>query len=110
MQGAGAKRGPAGDRTAVRPGETCVNDQAPVELTVRFHDRYRPDSELIRGRVKLTEITKGVANDVEARRLLVRAGDEVYRIRRIRHRNGQNFLLEDATLPAALFPGLVDET
>ncbi len=87
-----------------------VNDQAPVELTVRFYNLYRPDSVLIRGQVKSTEITKGAANDLEAKRLLVRAGDEVYRIRRIRHRKGRNFLVEDATLPAALVPGLADAT
>ena len=87
-----------------------VNDQAPVELTVRFYNLYRPDSVLIRGQVKSTEITKGAASDLEAERLLLRAGDEVYRIRRIRHRKGRNFLVEDAMLPAELVPGLADAT
>src|SRR5712692_22929 len=87
-----------------------VSDQAPVELTVRFNVFYRPDSDLIRGQVKSTEIGKGAANDLEAKRLLVRVGDEVYRIRRIRHRGGRNFLVEDTTLPAALLPGLTDKT
>ena len=36
-------------------------------------------------------------------------GDGVYRIHRVRHHKGQVFLVEDASLPAALFPGLAEK-
>jgi GntR family transcriptional regulator len=34
------------------------------------------------------------------------ADDTVYRIHRVRHHRGHVFMVEDATLPAVLFPGL----
>ena len=52
---------------------------------------------------------QGVANELECTRLQLRADESVYRIHRTRDREGRIFLVEDVTLPAALFPGLADK-
>ena len=50
-----------------------------------------------------------MANERECTRLRLLPDERVYRIRRIRDRWGRAFLVEDVTLPAALFPALADK-
>jgi GntR family transcriptional regulator len=85
---------------------TFVNDQSSDELAARFSNIRGPDGQRMCGEVKSVEITEGVATDTECVRLRLRAGDRVYRIHRVRHNKGQIFLVEDVSLPAALFPDL----
>jgi GntR family transcriptional regulator len=85
---------------------TFVNDQASDELAARFNNLRAPDGSRVCGDVKSANITEGKATELECNRLGLRAGDDVYRIHRVRHHNGQVYLVEDASLPAALFPGL----
>jgi GntR family transcriptional regulator len=85
---------------------TFVRDPCSHELAQRFIRLYRPDGTPICGQIKSTEITRGAANAMERDRLRLGAADEVYRIRRVRHCDGTPFSVEDATLPADLFPGL----
>ena len=85
---------------------TFVSDQASNEQAARFRNFRGPDGERISGRVASVEITEGAVNEREYRRLRLSAGDAVYRIRRVRSHGSQNFLVEDATVPAALFPRL----
>jgi GntR family transcriptional regulator len=47
---------------------------------------------------------------MECARLSLSAEDKVYRIRRIRFANELPFLLEQASLPSSLFPGLEEKT
>ena len=61
------------------------------------------------GQAQFAEITEGVANELECTRLQLLADERVYRIHRLRDREGRIFLVEDVTLPAALFPGLADK-
>jgi GntR family transcriptional regulator len=87
---------------------TFVNDQASAELTARFSNFRGPDGEPVDGRVTSMEIEEGAVSDEERRRLRLAAADPVYRIRRVHVHRGQTFMVEDATVPAALFPGLAD--
>ena len=64
---------------------------------------------VIPGHAKSAEINQGTANELECTRLRLRADETVYRIHRTRDHGGQIFLVEDITLPAALFPGLAEK-
>jgi len=93
-----------------QPGRgTFVNDQAAHEFADRFSRLRAPDGEPVCAHAKSVEIAKGAATDLECTRLRLHADETVYRIRRVREHRGQVFLIEDATLPAALFPGLADK-
>ncbi len=56
--------------------------------------------------VKTTQITDGVASETERERLRLESGDAVYRIRRIGFIGARAMMVEHASLPAILFPGL----
>src|SRR5437870_2469099 len=88
---------------------TYVNDQASDEFAARFSNLRAPDGSRVCGEVKSAEITEGTANELECERLRLQGGDDVYRIHRIRHHKGQVYLVENASLPAALFAGLAQK-
>jgi GntR family transcriptional regulator len=88
---------------------TFVNDQASDELACRFIRLRTPDGESCCGEVKSRVVSKGAASELECTRLQLRAGDSVYRIRRVRHHGGRPFLVAAVTLPAALFPRLAEK-
>jgi GntR family transcriptional regulator len=85
---------------------TFVNDQSSAELALRFSRFRGPDGDPLDGRAAALEISEGIASDQERPRLQLIATDPVYRIRRVHVRNGQPFMVEEATVPGALFPGL----
>ena len=85
---------------------TFVNDQTSDELAARFTNLRMPDGSRVCGQVKYLDISEGRANEAECKRLRLRPEDHVYRISRVRAVGGQNYLVEDVSLPAALFPGL----
>jgi GntR family transcriptional regulator len=87
---------------------TFVSDQASHEVEARFGNLRYPDGELILGEVKSATIAHGPASEIECARLRLRAGDPVYRIKRVRHQRGLIVLIEETTLPAGLFPALAD--
>lgn len=88
---------------------TFVNDQGADELGDRFSNIRGPDGERISGQVGSAEITAALANELECARLRLRAHDAVYRIHRIQLHRAQPFMVEDASMPAALFPGLANQ-
>jgi GntR family transcriptional regulator len=88
---------------------TFVNDHASDELSARFSNLRASDGSRVCGEVKSAEITEGAANELECERLRLRAGDDVYRIHCIRHHKGQVYLVEEASLPAELFPHLAQK-
>jgi GntR family transcriptional regulator len=88
---------------------TFVNDQSSDELAARFSNIRGPDGKRVCGLVKSAEIAEGPANEMECARLGLLPEDRVIRIHRVRHHKGQVFLVEDVSLPAALFPGLVEK-
>ena len=88
---------------------TFVRDQGSGEFARRFNRICAPTGERVHGSVGAQSLTEGVANDQECRRLGLSIGDAVYRIDRVRGHGGQNFLVEQVTLPAALFPDLASK-
>jgi GntR family transcriptional regulator len=89
---------------------TFVNDPASEEVVCRFIRIRNADGESVAGQVTSQVIGEGSANELECSRLHLRAGDSVYRIRRVRSYRGQRFLVADVTLPAALYPRLADRS
>jgi GntR family transcriptional regulator len=88
---------------------TFVNDPTSHELACRFIRLRTANGETLSGEVASQAIGEGTANELECRRLKLRAGDRVYRLRRVRHHRGRNFMVADVTLPAALFPRLAEK-
>jgi GntR family transcriptional regulator len=88
---------------------TFVNDHASDELSARFSNLRASDGSRVHGEVKSAQIIEGTANELECERLRLRPGDGVYRIHRILHHEGQIYLVEEASLPAALFPRLAQK-
>lgn len=85
---------------------TFVNDQASDELAARFSNIRRASGERISGQVESAEVTEGEASERECARLRLRMHDAVYRIRCVRLDEGHPFMVEEASVPAELFPGL----
>lgn len=85
---------------------TFVNDQSSDELAARFSNIRGAEGRRICGQIKSSQVTSGSANEMECSRLRLSAQDSVYRIQRVRHDKGAVFQLEEASLPATLFPGL----
>jgi GntR family transcriptional regulator len=85
---------------------TFVNDQSSNELAVRFDNIRGRDGERIIGNVTSAEMAEGEANEMECMRLCLPKGDRVYRIRRVGLFENKPFMLEEASVPAAQFPGL----
>lgn len=85
---------------------TFVNDQGSEELSIRFTNIRGADGERVSGEAKSAEITEAMADKAECERLRLRMHEPVYRIRRIRFHQDQPFMVEQASMPAALFPGL----
>src|SRR5207249_11736582 len=83
--------------------------QSSDELVARFSNIRGPDGKRVCGLVKSAEIAEGPANEMECARLRLQPEDRVVRINRVRHHKGQVFLVEDVSLPAALFPGLAEK-
>jgi GntR family transcriptional regulator len=88
---------------------TFVNDQSSDELAARFSNLRSSEGKRLCGQIKSTLLTTGVANEMECRRLGLLPKDRVFRIHRVRQDKGQVYMVEDATLPAALFPGLEEK-
>jgi GntR family transcriptional regulator len=88
---------------------TFVNDHNSDELAARFSNLRAADGSRLCGDVKSAEISEGVANTLECERLGLQPGDDVYRFHRVRQHQDRVYLVEDASLPAALFPGLPDK-
>lgn len=85
---------------------TFINDPSSNALLLRFANICGPDGERILGEVKSAQVTEGAANEMECKRLGLKASDRVYRTRRIRYANQKPFTLVESSMSAALFPGL----
>lgn len=88
---------------------TFVSNPTSDELAARLCKLRGPGGERVHARPATVAVSKGEASEQECRRLRLAAGEAVYRVRRVRRRGDQNFVVKDAALPAALFPGLVDK-
>jgi GntR family transcriptional regulator len=87
---------------------TFVNDPSAAGLADRFRNIRGAGGERISGRVNLREITEGIATSMERERLRLPGDAAVFRIHRVSEHAGRNFMVEDVTVPAALFASLLD--
>src|SRR5262245_42346981 len=83
-----------------------VCDLTSGALVDRFATIRIADGGSIVAKVGSVEIEQVVATAEECARLGLAQGDQVYRIRRIVFAGDMPFMIEKASLPAALFPGL----
>ena len=88
---------------------TFVKDQASDSAVARFNKLRGPNGERVSEAARPVDITEGAASELECGRLGLRAGADVFRVHRLRRVGAQNVLVEEATLPAELFPGLCDK-
>jgi GntR family transcriptional regulator len=87
---------------------TFVRDQSSEDHAARFCRLRGPGGERLLGRASVGEISEGTADEQECRRLRLASGEAVYRMRKVRQHRGGVFMVRDAVVPAALFPGLPD--
>jgi GntR family transcriptional regulator len=85
---------------------TFVNDQASDELALRFSSLRCANGQHLDGQSKTTHVGEDVPSDGERRRLQLGPQDRIYHIHRTCLHKNQPFMVEHATVPAALFPGL----
>jgi len=88
---------------------TYVTDQSSDARVSRFWRIGGVDGAAVVGDSKAIDIVEAPANDEERRRLSLGPHDHVYRIRGIYLNRKLPFMIEDASLPAALFPGLLEK-
>ena len=89
---------------------TYVNDHSSISLASRFWKISSSDGTPIIGDTKTIEIVEAPAGEEEGRRLRLAHPSNVYRVRRERWHRERPFMIEEASLPAALFPGLLEQT
>ena len=89
---------------------TFVNDQSSVSFASRFWRISASDGTPITGDTKTIEVVEAPASEEEGRRLRLAHPSNVYRVRRERWHGDRPFMIEEASLPAALFPGLLERT
>jgi len=85
---------------------TFVNDQTSEELSLRFNAIRDASGGRVAGQVELGEVAEGTANELECARLRLQAHARVYRVRCTRLHQDRPFMVEQASMPAALFPRL----
>lgn len=91
-----------------KDGTYIVTDVQAQALTVRFSNLFSMDGTRITGEAVDASMEAGAATPTEADRLDIPAGAPVCRVRRMRHHEGQRFMVEVATLPLSVFPGLME--
>jgi GntR family transcriptional regulator len=87
---------------------TFVLDSSSDELATRFENICNGEGQRVSGEITCCELVQDLANEAERAQLQLQAGDQVYRIRRVRAHQGRPFMAERATLPVALFSRLAD--
>jgi GntR family transcriptional regulator len=87
---------------------TFVNDQGSGELAIRFSNIRNSDGARIAGHTPAVKVSEGKATDLEAERLQLDPQDAVYRLRRVRYREDRPYMVDETSMPAAMFPGLTD--
>ena len=76
----------------------------------RFNNFRLANGAAAEGEASTLDIVMAEANDPECARLQLVPGDQVYRISRVRLHQSKAFMIEAASLPAALFPQLLERS
>ena len=87
---------------------TFVADHTSEELAIRFTNIRTSKGVRFAGDVAHAELSAGDAKELEQKRLRLRPGMRVIRIRRIRQSANIPFMVEYVSLPESLFPDLND--
>lgn len=87
---------------------TFVNDPASEDRIVRHCNLRDSWGKALRGGIRTLELAEAMVDELERARLQLDSNEQVYRIRRARACQGRTFMVEDVSLPAALFPGLAE--
>ena len=87
---------------------TFVADHTSEELAIRYTNIRTSKGVRFAGEIARVQLSAGEAHEMEQKRLRLRPGAQVMRIRRVRQSAGIPFMVEDVTLPDSLFPGLSD--
>lgn len=87
---------------------TFVIDQTADEISVRFINVCDASGARVAGRAEVIDVTEGLANEVERARLEIAADEIVYRVCYVRRHEGRPYMVEHISMPAALFPGLLE--
>jgi GntR family transcriptional regulator len=88
---------------------TYVTDHSSEAHLSRFWRIGRVDEPLAAGDSKIVDIVQAPASAEECRRLQLRPSDEVFRVRGVCSNGKLPFMVEEGSLPAALFPGLLEK-
>src|SRR5262245_15504483 len=92
--------------TRERGHVSFVGDLTSSELLNRFATIRSADGETVVAKVGSVEIKRAAATAEECARLCLVLGDPIYHVRRILFTGDAPFMIEKASMPAALFPGL----
>lgn len=87
---------------------TFVVDPASQGPDQRFNNFRLASGATVKGEASTLDIVMTEASASECARLQLITGDQVHRMRRIRSQQGRAFMMEGASLPADLFPRLVE--
>jgi len=86
---------------------TFVDDQGTEDVASRFCNIVSAGREPIATRVELGRTVEAAANELESTRLGLRPEHRIYRIQRAHFHNDRPLMVEEASLPADLFPNLL---
>jgi GntR family transcriptional regulator len=87
---------------------TYVNDPASNARALRYSDICTSGGVRIVGAVQVLKVSEARANDAERDRLQLRSDARTCQIVRLRLLDGAPFMVEEISMPSALFPGLVE--
>jgi GntR family transcriptional regulator len=87
---------------------TFVNDQTAPDLASRFCNIRTVAGRPVERQFRVDKITEAQANEAERERLGLGENDRVYRIRRLRMDGDRPLMVEDVSLPTALFLDVPD--
>jgi GntR family transcriptional regulator len=87
---------------------TFINDQASEQLAARFSNLRGSDGKRVLGHQDEAKVVGESASMEERKRLHLGEDAWVYRIQRTRSHLGRTCIVENVSLPAERFPGLVE--
>jgi GntR family transcriptional regulator len=87
---------------------TFVNDQTARDLAWRFCNIRTLNGSRVEGQFSVDKIEETQANERERERLDLQENERVYRIRRLRMDGDRLLMVEDVSLPTALFLDVPD--
>lgn len=89
---------------------TFVCDPSSDNLVMRYENIVSPSGAPVRGEPQLLSFTTDDPTEAEQRRLRLKPGVKVHRIRQMRFSEGQPLLVKDVVISAALFPHVEETT